>query len=173
MTAIPCGQKKRRREMIQSQTVTPPLAAIEGTTLRLNTATTKSRTRSRRPRARMRCGCTGWGSGDKLRGRCFYRPQQQQVPHRACRPVRNDKNSLVDGACEAGELPAPHLHHLQCATATGAARSCCAFASDAAMSLNASRCLSISASVCWTEMVHCSSHQYGCAITPRLTMPNQ
>src|SRR5579871_1462420 len=56
MTAIPWGQKKRRREMIQSQTVTPPLAAIEGTTLRLKTATTKSSTRSRRPRARIRWG---------------------------------------------------------------------------------------------------------------------
>ena len=33
--------------------------------------------------------------------------------------------------------------------------------------------LSMSASVCCTDIVHCSSHQYGCAITPRLTMPNQ
>src|SRR5277367_2357980 len=56
---MPCGQKKRRREIIQSQIVTPPLAAIEGTTFRLNTATTKSNTRSRRPRARIRWG---WAS---------------------------------------------------------------------------------------------------------------
>ena len=38
-------------------------------------------------------------------------------------------------------------------------RSCCALASAGATSSNADRCLSISASVCWTEIVHCSSHQ--------------
>src|ERR1035438_7403413 len=43
--------------MIQSHTVTPPFAAMEGTTLRLNTATTNSSNRSRRPRTRFRCGC--------------------------------------------------------------------------------------------------------------------
>src|SRR6267154_1313195 len=53
---MPCGQKKSMSEMIQSQTVTPPLAAIEGTTLRLKTATTKSKTRSQRPSTRRRCG---------------------------------------------------------------------------------------------------------------------
>src|SRR5437588_537587 len=36
--------------------VTPPFAAIEGTTFRLKTATTKRRTRSRRPRTRLRWG---------------------------------------------------------------------------------------------------------------------
>src|SRR5207248_6300770 len=68
MTAMPCGQKNKRREMIHSQTVTPPLAAIDGTTFRLNTATTNSSTRSRRPRARIRWGwaavCVG---SDKTR----------------------------------------------------------------------------------------------------------
>ena len=54
MTAIPCGQKNSTREMIHNQTVTPPLAAIEGTTLRLNTATTNSRTKSPRPSTRFR-----------------------------------------------------------------------------------------------------------------------
>src|SRR5579872_7173460 len=54
MTAIPCGQKKSIRAMIHNQTVTPPLAAIDGTTLRLKTATTKSRTRSQRPRTRFK-----------------------------------------------------------------------------------------------------------------------
>src|SRR5580704_3228576 len=44
--------------MIQSQIVTPPLAAIDGTTLRLKTATTKRRTRSQRPRTRRRCGAS-------------------------------------------------------------------------------------------------------------------
>src|SRR5579863_7807518 len=63
MTAMPCGQKNRTRDMIQSQMVTPPLAAIEGTTFRLKTATTKRRTRSRRPRARIKCGwATGWAA---------------------------------------------------------------------------------------------------------------
>src|SRR5690242_15004917 len=42
--------------MIQSQTVTPPFAAMEGTTLRLNTATTNNSTRSQRPRTRFRWG---------------------------------------------------------------------------------------------------------------------
>src|SRR5713226_5137647 len=65
MTAMPWGQKKRTREMIQSQTVTPPLAAIEGTTFRLKTATTKSRTRSRRPRTRLSWGA-GWAVVDKF-----------------------------------------------------------------------------------------------------------
>ena len=62
-----CGQKKRSSEMIQSQTVTPPLAAIDGTTFRLKTATTKSNTRSRRPRARISCGCsTDWDDVDNI-----------------------------------------------------------------------------------------------------------
>src|ERR1700690_1513604 len=63
MTAMPCGQKKRSKAMIQSQTVTPPLAAIDGTTLRLKTATTKSKTRSKRPSTRLRWG---WLAGSAL-----------------------------------------------------------------------------------------------------------
>src|SRR5258707_11027590 len=59
MTAMPCGQKNNRREMIQSQTVTPPLAAMLGTTLRLKTATTNSSTRSKRPRTRFKGGWLG------------------------------------------------------------------------------------------------------------------
>src|SRR5271170_5734685 len=53
---MPWGQKNSASEMIHSQIVTPPLAAIEGTTFRLKTATTKSRIRSRRPRTRFKCG---------------------------------------------------------------------------------------------------------------------
>src|SRR5436189_2728493 len=53
---MPCGQKNNRIEMIHSQIVTPPFAAIEGTTFRLKTATTNSKTRSQRPRTRFRCG---------------------------------------------------------------------------------------------------------------------
>src|SRR5258708_11017956 len=56
---MPCGQKNKISEMVHSQTVTPPLAAMEGTTLRLKTATTKRRTRSHRPRTRRRRGASG------------------------------------------------------------------------------------------------------------------
>jgi hypothetical protein len=52
--------------MIQSQMVTPPLAAMEGTTFKLKTATTKRRTRSRRPRARISLGAAGWAVVDKV-----------------------------------------------------------------------------------------------------------
>src|SRR5580700_407935 len=61
-TAMPCGQKKKTREISQSQTVIPPLAEIEGTTLRLTIATTKSKTRSQRPRTRLRCAVSVCGS---------------------------------------------------------------------------------------------------------------
>src|ERR1051326_160860 len=56
MTAIPWGQKNKTSEIIQSHTVTPPFAAMDGTTLRLKTATTKSRTRSQRRSTRRKCG---------------------------------------------------------------------------------------------------------------------
>src|SRR5580698_435734 len=109
MTAMPCGKKKRRREMIQSQMVTPPLAAMEGTTFKLKTATTKRRTRSRRPRARMRWGWAGWVVVDKAK-------PKKQVPHRAFSPVRNDKvlfatNILLVHAGRAG-APAPHTFRI-------------------------------------------------------------
>src|SRR5277367_623492 len=88
---MPCGQKKSRREMIQSQMVTPPLAAMLGTTLRLKTATTKSRTRSRRPRARIRWGwASGWGVVDNV----ILPAGEQQVPHPGFAGVRNDKDSF-------------------------------------------------------------------------------
>src|ERR1700688_2071315 len=79
---MPCGQKKRRSEMIQSQMVTPPLAAMEGTTFKLKTATTKRRTRSRRPRARMSLGGAGWAVVDKVLERLTGPAAEQQVPHR-------------------------------------------------------------------------------------------
>src|ERR1700681_2998925 len=53
---MPCGQKKSSSEISHNHTVTPPLAAMEGTTLRLKTATTKRRTRSQRPKTRRKCG---------------------------------------------------------------------------------------------------------------------
>src|SRR5690242_13966787 len=53
---MPCGQKNSSSEITHNHTVTPPLAAIDGTTLRLNTATTNSSTRSQRPSTRFRCG---------------------------------------------------------------------------------------------------------------------
>src|SRR5260221_11770437 len=55
---MPCGQKNRTSEISHSQTVTPPLAAMDGTTLRLKTATTKRRTRSQRPSTRRRPGAS-------------------------------------------------------------------------------------------------------------------
>src|ERR1700722_7523593 len=54
MTAMPCGQKNKTSDISQSQTVTPPFAAMLGTTFRLNTATTNSAMRSHRPRERLR-----------------------------------------------------------------------------------------------------------------------
>src|SRR6185312_9433825 len=59
MTAMPCGQKNNSSDTIHSQTVTPPLAAIDGTTFRLKMATTNNRTKSARPRTRLRCGWSG------------------------------------------------------------------------------------------------------------------
>src|SRR5260221_6899295 len=55
---MPCGQKNRTSEIIHSQTVTPPFAAMDGTTFRLNTATTNSRTRSQRPKTLRRRGAS-------------------------------------------------------------------------------------------------------------------
>src|SRR5947207_13840922 len=65
---MPCGQKKSASEMIHSQTVTPPLAAMDVPTFRLKTATTKSRTRSQRPSTRRRCGiyCAAAANGAAL-----------------------------------------------------------------------------------------------------------
>src|SRR5437899_4277252 len=83
MTAMPWGQKKRVREMSQSQMVTPPLAAMEGTTLRLKTATTKRRMRSLRPRTRRR-----WGAAAALAGESVVASvDKKQSP----RCARNDK----------------------------------------------------------------------------------
>src|SRR5271165_101120 len=59
---MPCGQKKKTREISHSHTVLPPLAEMEGTTLRLTMATTKSSTRSQRPRTRLRCAASDCGS---------------------------------------------------------------------------------------------------------------
>src|ERR1700688_3493723 len=73
---MPCGQKKRRSEMIQSQMVTPPLAAMEGTTFRLKTATTNRRTRSRRPRARIRWG---WVAGWVVVDKASFEPQRPKL----------------------------------------------------------------------------------------------
>src|SRR5438270_2583815 len=100
MTAMPWGQKKSRREMIQSQMVAPPLAAIEGTTLRLKTATTKSRTRSRRPRARIRCG---WAAGCVVVDNSFAncRPAPGWTPEGGC------SHMSTDTARRAGESARP------------------------------------------------------------------
>src|SRR6202162_4772798 len=90
---MPCGQKKRIREMIQSQIVTPPLPAMEGTTFRLKTATTKSRTRSRRPRARIRWGwAAGWAVVDNVSlVRLVVPAAGTEGSSPGFCPVRNDK----------------------------------------------------------------------------------
>src|ERR1700758_3962868 len=56
MTAMPWGQKNNTNDMIHTRMVTPPLAAMDGITFKLKTATTNSSTRSRWPRTRFRCG---------------------------------------------------------------------------------------------------------------------
>src|ERR671924_2431013 len=102
MTAMPWGQKKRRSEMIQSQTVTPPFAAMEGTTLRLKTATTKRRTRSQRPRTRFRWGVSA-ASGEENVVACV---DKKQIP----RFARNDRPGIYKNVAlhvTAGGRPRP------------------------------------------------------------------
>src|SRR5580698_2197916 len=60
---MPCGQKNSTSEISHSQTVTPPFAAMLGTTFRLNTATTNSAIRSQRPSERLRCTVSGEAIG--------------------------------------------------------------------------------------------------------------
>src|SRR5580692_10093301 len=92
MTAMPWGQKKNSKAMIHSQTVTPPLAAIDGTTFRLKTATTKSRTRSKRPRTRFKCGgLASWVSADKSALLGPY-PSCRHLPYR--HSERNEESAL-------------------------------------------------------------------------------
>src|ERR1700751_3733974 len=109
MTAIPCGQKKRIKEMIQSQMVTPPLAAIEGTTLRLKTATTNRSTRSRWPRTRLRCG---WDSAvftswvNVLLRKVSAESRSEPIPRFAARggQAQNDGWPQVDATGDAKRL---------------------------------------------------------------------
>ena len=127
--------------MIQSQIVTPPLAAIEGTTLRLNTATTKSRTRSQRPRTRLRCGSFRLG-------RCSTTLTLREIDL-ARQPARRGMRRPAVCSC-VDDLVARR---------TASCGSFCASARAGAISAKTARCLSMSASVCCTEIVHCSSHQ--------------
>ena len=172
MTAMPWGQKKRAREISQSQTVTPPFAAMEGTTLRLKTATTKRRIRSRRPRTRRRWGAAVDSAGV---GTSFGKRKITQLAESA----RDDANGGAKRAASVSFATESASHFLRPRTSrradptkeeaaqwpaapTKAAPRCCwAAARAGATSSKTERCLSISASVCWTETVHCSSHQYG------------
>src|SRR4029077_6413386 len=96
MTAIPCGQKNNSSEVSHSQIVTPPFAAMEGTTLRLKTATTNSRTRSQRPRTRFRCGCSAsWFGSDKSRSRIQVSKFQK---------FQSFKGFIVSGKTFGGEV---------------------------------------------------------------------
>src|SRR4029077_19600963 len=91
-------QKKRTRQRIQSQTVTPPFAAMLGTTFRLNTATTNRATKSQRPSARFRCAVSflallSTGRNNSLSARLYPRAAlsaQRQAPARLQRTLRDD-----------------------------------------------------------------------------------
>ena len=96
--------------MIQSQMVTPPLAAMDGTTLRLKTATTKRSTRSRRPRARMSFGAaSGWAVVDKI-----FRERRKQVPHSGFRRDEESQRFFLplssDDANGADECVRPYTN---------------------------------------------------------------
>ena len=111
------------KEISHSHTVTPPLAAIDGTTFRLNTADYEQQDQVPATQDSFQLRRTARG----FMGRQIIAPVLLPV--------------LVNGR-----------RLRRCS-------SCCALASAGATSSNAARCLSMSASVCWTEMVHCSSHQ--------------
>ncbi len=87
--------------------------------------------------------------------------------------LKLDLAELRSAAGEDSPCPLTLFADRASSATTSAVRSCWALASAGATSSNADRCLSMSASVCCTETVHCSSHQYGCGMTPRFTMPNQ
>src|SRR5579864_4494181 len=136
MTAIPCGQKKSKIEMIHNQIVTPPLAAMDGTTFKLKTATTNSSTRSQRPRTRLRCG--ELASEDKAHLDVSSRPRRDllflqelerpagpSTPHRPGKPGRSAPLGMTvpklsvrpRRRCAPAvpwQAPAQHLRKRQC-----------------------------------------------------------
>src|SRR5437773_2097333 len=120
---MPCGQKKSASEMTYSQTVTPPLAAMDGTTLRLKTATTKSRTRSQRPSTRRRCGasCARGADGAAVtsfangvfsmndRTRQTSDQPRPQMPHRAAVVLLQERALLPRKRQDACQCPLQYV----------------------------------------------------------------
>src|SRR2546421_661476 len=124
---MPCGQKKSASEIIHSHTVTPPLAAMDGTTFRLKTATTNSRTRSHRPSTRRRCGasCATGADGAAMtsfangvfsmndRTRQTSAQPRPQMPRRAAAGDVGLQAGLLDnGAVAFGQFFAEFVHVL-------------------------------------------------------------
>src|SRR5580692_8646647 len=134
--------------MSHSQMVTPPFAAIDGSTFRLNTATTNSSTRSRLPSTRFRCARASPATSEAT----------AVAPSLLTHPTPLGARYIVPQTQHRSQCPA--------APTNCAPRSFCVAANPGATSSNTAKCLSMSASVCYTEIVHCSSHQYGCASTP-------
>ena len=105
--------------MIQSQMVAPPLAAIDGTTLRLKTATTKRRTRSRRPRARIRWGWADWGDVDKeirtTAAKAAFLKNLEIAALKRCATQMQHESSFARRTTEARLSPHEHcLMHRSC-----------------------------------------------------------
>src|ERR1700733_14968428 len=98
---MPCGQKNKSSEISHSQTVTPPFAAMLGTTLRLKTATTNSNTRSKRPRTCFKCGWLGSSLGMNKNRRISCRTNGRVISHgvigreRPTTPWGDDRSGLV------------------------------------------------------------------------------
>src|SRR5579864_2592252 len=86
--------------------VTPPLAAIEGTTLRLKTATTKRNTRSRRPRTRLRWG---WTAAAVVAGWMVVDNGPRESPRFALADRGGGCRHVSRAAC-AGQAKIPTLH---------------------------------------------------------------
>src|SRR5438477_3632563 len=103
MTAMPCGQKNSSNAKDHSHTVTPPLAAMVGTTLRLTMATTNNKTRSPGPRTRRKWGAPG-AAGVRLTS--FANGFLLRLPYPSLVSGRTDKSGaslflgLAKGRCE-------------------------------------------------------------------------
>src|SRR6266581_1930973 len=103
MTAMPCGQKNSNNAKDHSHTVTPPLAAMVGTTLRLTMATTNNKTRSPGPRTRRKWGAPG-AAGVRLTS--FANGFLPRLPYQSLVSCRTDKSEaslflgLSKGRCD-------------------------------------------------------------------------
>src|SRR5437764_14564001 len=109
MTAMPCGQKNSSNAKDHSHTVTPPLAAMVGTTLRLTMATTNNKTRSPAPRTRRKWGAPG-AAGVRLTS--FANGFLPRLPYQSLVSCRTDNGEaslflgLSQGRCDFFEYRA-------------------------------------------------------------------